>query len=267
MSRHRHTVNVRADGLQAVLGPLARDRRVLSAVLVDVDSGMVLDACSQRWGRAELEELGAGHAELVRAAGGGVGDADRCCELVLSRGDGWHHVVRTVPDPHGDRLALGVVVAGRWWAVWRARRRLRTVSAPALTAGPTVSRRPGAGGWSPPVAASPRSVVRAPARSAPARSSGVGGWAAVRPGGAVSGDPALSALGPAVPRVGARAAAALSAVGRDERRPAAPVLRAVPRPAAPPRMPSAMFPRADRPAAPLSALAPGPRRDRPPADA
>jgi hypothetical protein len=266
MSRHRHTVNVRADGLQGVLGPLLRDPRVLSAVLVDVDSGMVLDACSARWGRAELEELGAGHAELVRAAGGGAGEADRHCELVLSRGDGWHHVVRTVPDPHGDRLALGVVVAGRWWALWRARRRLRTVSASALTAGPTISRRPGVGGWSPPVESSPRSAMRAPARSAPTLSPDVGGRAAVPSAGAVPGDPALFLLGGAAPPIGARALAALPSLGQDARHPAAPVLRAVPLSAAPPGAPSAMHPRAYRPGAPLSALAPGPRREPPATD-
>ena len=43
--RHRHAINVRADGLATVLAPLLTDTRVRAAALVDVDSGMVLDTC------------------------------------------------------------------------------------------------------------------------------------------------------------------------------------------------------------------------------
>ena len=39
-------VNVRADGIAVVLGPLLRDERIIAAALVDVESGMVLDAWS-----------------------------------------------------------------------------------------------------------------------------------------------------------------------------------------------------------------------------
>src|SRR4051795_12445190 len=73
VGRHRHAVTVRADGLGVVLGPLLNDPRVVLAALVDVDSGMVLDACTpdrpgaQYWG-ADLEMAGAGHAELARVA-------------------------------------------------------------------------------------------------------------------------------------------------------------------------------------------------------
>jgi hypothetical protein len=257
VARHRHTVNVRADGLQAVLGPLLRDRRVVTAVLVDVGSGMVLDAWSSHLGRAELEVLGAGHAELVRTARGGpvpVPDLPGC-EVVVSHGDGWHHVVRTVPDPHGDDLALAVVVAGGRRVLERARRRLRVVSTPALTAGPTMSRRPGApappgpvpvpsgrdagpvgpAGGRPP--APPRPVGPDPAVSGPSR--------------AGREDPALFSLGGAFRQDAARVAD----VGGDvlPLRPS-PVLRAVP---------PAAESHPDRPRAPLSALAPGPRRGHP----
>lgn len=44
MARHRRPVNVRDDGLLAVLGPLVTVGGVERAVLLDVDSGMVLDA-------------------------------------------------------------------------------------------------------------------------------------------------------------------------------------------------------------------------------
>ena len=43
MGRHRHVVNVRADGLTAVLEPFLRQRQVQAATLIDLSSGMVLD--------------------------------------------------------------------------------------------------------------------------------------------------------------------------------------------------------------------------------
>ncbi|GAA3235707.1 hypothetical protein GCM10017691_33300 [Pseudonocardia petroleophila] len=301
MSRHRHTVNVRADGLRAVLGPLLRDRRVVTAVLVDVDSGMVLDAWSSHLGRTELELLGAGHAELVRTARGGARGPDQGCEVVVSHGDDWHHVVRTVPDPHGDHLALAVVVAGRRRVLERARRRLRVVSTPALTAGPTMSRRPDAlrrpdpeavpevapdarGGGAPMSVASgsaragsgaagPAAVggVRRPDPDGPGpdgrgqHGSGQDGSGPVRPGsgGRTREDAALLSLGGAFRPEGPRAALDL---GGDVLPPRAPVLRAVPPTATAPAPPGPV-PRSDRrpdrPRAPISALAPGPRRQHP----
>ncbi|WP_205346888.1 hypothetical protein [Pseudonocardia broussonetiae] len=300
MARHRHIVNVRTDGLRAVLGPLLRDRRVRSAVLVDVDSGMLLDGCSADLERPDLEVLAAGHADLVRAALGGADGSGPGCELVLTHGDGRHHVLRTVPDPHGDRLALAVVVSGGRLAVERARRRLGVVSAPALTAGPSVTRRPDAAGWSMPVgpAPVPPPVPVAPVPR-PAWAQPVDGRRA--DGGRVDvvrADAALLSLG-GFPRDGARPAPEPAAL-----RPGPPVLRAVPPPApgalfvsavpsAPARPPVPPAPRAplgppsppprpapmprpspasvvsavgagpDRPPAPLSALAPGPRREEP----
>ncbi|GAA2568224.1 hypothetical protein GCM10010210_49830 [Pseudonocardia hydrocarbonoxydans] len=272
MSRHRHTVNVRADGLQAVLGPLLRDRRVVTAVLVDVDSGMVLDAWSSHLGGAELESLGARHAELVRVAADDPqagGEAPGACEVVVSQGGRWHQVVRTVPDPHGDRLALAVAVTGGRWVLERVRRRLRVVSAAALTAGPTVSRRPGDGGWlapgsvPPPAAPAvppPAEVARVPWSVGPPRAdANAPGGAPRRAEPAPRGDAALLSLGGAPRRDGTRAAAALESLG-PAAPPGPPVLRAVPRPGAP------QGAWVDRPRAPISALAPGPRRDPPPRD-
>ena len=72
MGRHRHVVNVRADGIAVVLGPLLGDVRITAAALVDVDSGMVLDAWSADGpdgpGGPDLELIGAQHAEVVRCA-------------------------------------------------------------------------------------------------------------------------------------------------------------------------------------------------------
>ncbi len=156
VGRHRHVVNIRADGIAVVLGPLLRDVRIVAAALVDVDSGMVLDA----WSAAatemstDLELIGAQHAEIVRTAlallrswpaGGG---APGTCEVVLGADDGARHLLRTVPDPLGDRLVLAVVVNGSQRVLDRVRKRLEAVSVDALTAGPSMTRRPLGGGWS-----------------------------------------------------------------------------------------------------------------------
>ena len=157
MGRHRHLVNVRADGIAVVLGPLLRDVRIVAAALVDVDSGMVLDAWSAAdaaTGPPDLELIGAQHAEIVRCAlhllrtWPDAGGATGSCEVVLGADGGVRHLLRTVPDPLGDRLALAVVVDGPQRVLDRVRKRLETVSVDALTAGPSMTRRPSGGGWS-----------------------------------------------------------------------------------------------------------------------
>lgn len=158
MGRHRHAVAVRTDGLAAVLGPLVSDPRVRSAALLDVDSGMVLDVCGPdtaagRTGRGvpaahdhRDEVRGAAHAELVRIALALAPGAGGVLGLVLEAGPD-RHVLRTVADPHGGRLALSVVVRGPDRAVRRVRKLLEEVSEAALTAGPSTAVRPGAAGW------------------------------------------------------------------------------------------------------------------------
>jgi hypothetical protein len=160
VGRHRHVVNVRADGIAVVLGPLLSDARITAAALVDVDSGMVLDAWSAPGpgtgpAAPDLEMLGAQHAEVVRCALALLAaqplpdDPEaRTCEVVLGADGGPQHLLRTVPDPHGDRLALAVVVDGPRRVLDRVRKRLRSVSVDALTAGPSMTRRPVLGGWS-----------------------------------------------------------------------------------------------------------------------
>ncbi|WP_433788065.1 hypothetical protein ACQPX6_14800 [Actinomycetospora sp. CA-101289] len=134
---------MRSDGLSAVLKPLLDDRRILAATLVDVGSGLILDGYADDPELADLELLGAGHADVVRAADAlGPGR-----ELTVDTGDGRHHLLHAVPDPHGDRLVVAVVVRGSARHVERARRRLRTVEVDALTAGPTLQRRPVNGSW------------------------------------------------------------------------------------------------------------------------
>ncbi len=148
MGRHRHVTCVRSDGLSAVLRPLLDDRRIVAATLVDVDSGLVLDGYSDDADLGDLELLGAGHADTVRTAAvlAGAGTLPPDAEITVGLGDDRFHLLHAVPDPHGDRLVLSVVVRGAR-RVRRARRRLRAVSVAALTAGPTLSRRPVDGVW------------------------------------------------------------------------------------------------------------------------
>ncbi|MDD7918468.1 hypothetical protein [Actinomycetospora callitridis] len=132
-----------------MLRPLLDDRSIVAATLVDVDSGLVLDgyvdAPDEHPSLADLELLGASHADMVRAAAAVAGPA--LAELTVSTDDGHHHVLHAVPDPHGDRLVVAVVVRGAARHVARARRRLRTVSVDALTAGPSLAKRPVDGRW------------------------------------------------------------------------------------------------------------------------
>jgi hypothetical protein len=195
VSRHRHAINVRVDGLAAVLGPMSRDPALLVALLVDVDSGMVLDACAPAARIADLlspgatvdvEELGAGHGELMRLALGAVSAvADRVepslqdCEITVQLGARRYLVLRRVPDLHGDRLALSVLIDGPARSVRRVRRRLGQVSTSALTAGPSVSLRPGHGAWvsgNPKAAGQPGGLAGATSgRGEVSRSGAVGG--------------------------------------------------------------------------------------------
>lgn len=148
MGRHRHLTCVRSDGLSAVLRPLLDDRRIVAATLVDVGSGLILDGYvddpDTHPGFADLELLGAAHADMVRAA---TVLTPSLAELTVTTDDGHHHLLHAVPDPHGERLVVAVVVAGAPRHVARARLRLRTVSVEALTAGPTLARRPVDGSW------------------------------------------------------------------------------------------------------------------------
>lgn len=200
MGRHRHAVAVRTDGLAAVLGPLFFDPRIRSAALLDVDSGMVLDVCGPdtavgRTGRGvpaahdhRDEVRGAAHAELVRIALALAPNAGGRLGLVLEAGPD-RHVLRTVADPHGGRLALSVVVRGPDRAVRRVRKLLEEVSDAALTAGPSTAVRPGSAGW----AATPVPPAPPPAHPTPAPALPP----VVRPDAArVSGPPGFSPPGP-----------------------------------------------------------------------
>ncbi|MEJ2887420.1 hypothetical protein [Actinomycetospora aeridis] len=151
MGRHRHLTCVRSDGLSAVLRPLLDDRRIVAATLVDVDSGLILDGYASDPADpgagpafADLDLLGAAHADMVQAASA---VSPQLTELTVSTDDGHHHVLLAVPDPHGERLVVAVVVHGAPRHVARARLRLQAVSVEALTAGPTLARRPVDGSW------------------------------------------------------------------------------------------------------------------------
>ena len=113
MARHRRPVNVRDDGLPAVLGPLITAGGVELAVLVDVDSGMVLDAWAQG-GEAETsdaEALGARHADVVRALFALAGAPP--AELGLT--------VRTSEDHEQTRVCIRWLTCGNAEGVGRGR--------------------------------------------------------------------------------------------------------------------------------------------------
>ncbi len=200
MGRHRHAVAVRTDGLAAVLGPLFFDPRIRSAALLDVDSGMVLDVCGPdtavgRTGRGvpaahdhRDEVRGAAHAELVRIALALAPNAGGRLGLVLEAGPD-RHVLRTVADPHGGRLALSVVVRGPDRAVRRVRKLLEEVSDAALTAGPSTAVRPGSAGW----AATPATTAPVPDHPGPVPPTTPAGRAGAAP---ASGPPGFGPPGP-----------------------------------------------------------------------
>ncbi len=131
-----------------MLASLLEDRRVVAATLVDLGSGFVLDACSRDPELTDLELLGAGHADLARAAAAVSGTWPAFeATMTVESPDGRVHLLREVPDPHGDRLVLAVVVAGTSRAVARTRQKMAAVAVEALTAGPTLQRRPVDGRW------------------------------------------------------------------------------------------------------------------------
>jgi hypothetical protein len=173
VARHRRPVNVRDDGLPAVLGPLITAGGIELAVLLEVDSGMVLDAWA-KGGEAETpdaEALGARHADVVRALLALSGSPP--AELALTV-DKRHHLVRCVADPAGGRLALAVVVNSTPWVVRRVRRHLRQLPDAGLTTGPwmlswAIGPRPQAQPTAqrPPAAAPPGPSAADPARFTP----------------------------------------------------------------------------------------------------
>lgn len=143
MVRWIHRVR-RDDPPPSRLARLLDDWSVLGAVLVDVDSGMALSSFQGRGGALDLELLGACHADLVRSAVDALGTlhpAGPPSELVLSHDATLHHLMRTVPDPHGGLLVLAVVVTGPARTVARMRRRMRRIEASTLVPRP-VSARP-----------------------------------------------------------------------------------------------------------------------------
>jgi hypothetical protein len=126
-------LTVRDDGILAVIAPIVAACRVEVAVLVDVGSGMALDTWVRGDDQGDQEALGAAQADVVRAL---VALGTPSAEFVLSQHGCRHHVVRSVVDPCGGRLALAVVVGGSARAARRALRRIRELPAGCLTAGP-----------------------------------------------------------------------------------------------------------------------------------
>ena len=141
-----------------MLRPLLDERGIVAATLADVGSGLLLDGWTDTPDLPDVDLLAASHVDMVRAARG-LSDGD-AGEVTVVLG-ACHHLLADVPDPHGDRLVLAVVVHGGRGRVARARRRLREATRSAgLTAGPDLTLRPVEGTWRPP----PVETVEAPSR-------------------------------------------------------------------------------------------------------
>ncbi|NMI01635.1 hypothetical protein HF526_30695, partial [Pseudonocardia sp. K10HN5] len=126
-------------GLEASLGRLVHDSRVIAAALVDYDSGMALQTYAAERSRVDLEYASAGHAELVRTAVDtfrSLLPASPPTEIVVSHRDRLHHLMRPVPDPLGDRLVLTLLVSGPERGLRRIQRRLRAVDLSSLAPRP-----------------------------------------------------------------------------------------------------------------------------------
>jgi predicted regulator of Ras-like GTPase activity (Roadblock/LC7/MglB family) len=146
--RHRAAASVRSDGLLAALAGLRGSDGITAAVLVDIESGLVLDGYTTDPAVPDLELLGAAHADLLGAAAA-LAEPGTEVEVLVGHGEGTHHLLRLVPDPHGDSLGLSVVARGSRRRAARLLERLRAVPIAALTAGPAVHRRPVQGTWTP----------------------------------------------------------------------------------------------------------------------
>jgi len=129
VARHRRPVNVRDDGLTAVLGPLITVGGVERAVLLDVDSGMVLDA----WARGEASSSdsalsGTGSPDHGPASGPGSAQSDETVPDGAMFGAGSAHGLG--PDPGGapsgparsDETVPGGVARPGFGSLWRSLR-------------------------------------------------------------------------------------------------------------------------------------------------
>lgn len=134
--RHRRIVDLRSDRLAAALDPVLGDPSVRAVALVDVASGMLLDGDVARDEyEPDLELLGARHAELVRGRRGAGPES----HILVGSARGTHHVLRLIPDPHGDGLLLGVVARCSRWRLRRIRQLLAAVPDEVVTAGPSAA--------------------------------------------------------------------------------------------------------------------------------
>lgn len=244
MGRFVETVAGERDA-SARLARLLDDWSVVGAALVDVDSGMALATHDGRAGGLDLELVGAAHADLVRGTFdtlAALHPSGPPTELVLSHGDGLHHLVRAVADPFGGRLALVVIVSGPQRTVTRMRRALRRIGADALV---------------------PRPASARPAHSATARPAGAGGprgRSSARPVSAVPGLDRPASGGP-VPPAGPAPARPVPPVGPA---PVRPVGTGRPAPL-PPTLPALVPVRAEEPHRPGAGAPPSTRPDLMPA--
>ncbi|MCE3554773.1 hypothetical protein LWC33_25390 [Pseudonocardia sp. RS11V-5] len=228
--------------LRVAAKEVLRQPSVLACALVDVESGLTLDAETADRARLDTEAVAAAQAEVIRAAQA-LAQVVRGApaEVVVKQGTAVMHLIRLLPDPAGPGLVLAVLVVTPERNLRKVRRVLDRID---------------------PAAFVPRRLRAAPAAAVsevpPAPDEAAGSPAAVSADAVPVGPfPAAVAPGPAAP--GTATAAPGAAAGPAPARPAPAGTTASPpagRPVVPP-VPAWAARSAGAPAAPVS-VAPGP---------
>ncbi|WP_433508024.1 hypothetical protein ACQP04_17130 [Pseudonocardia halophobica] len=195
--------------LRVAAKEVLRQPSVLACALVDVESGLTLDAETADRARLDTEAVAAAQAEVIRAAQA-LAQVVRGApaEVVVRQGSAVLHLIRLLPDPAGPGLVLSVLVLTPERNLRKVRRVLDRVDpatfvprrprATSPVAAPGVTAAPDAASWSPedaPVEAAP-AVPPAPAAAAPGAPAHPG--AAAVGAGAPGGAPARPVAGPAL---------------------------------------------------------------------
>ncbi|WP_344740856.1 hypothetical protein, partial [Pseudonocardia halophobica] len=179
--------------LRVAAKEVLRQPSVLACALVDVESGLTLDAETADRARLDTEAVAAAQAEVIRAAQA-LAQVVRGApaEVVVRQGSAVLHLIRLLPDPAGPGLVLSVLVLTPERNLRKVRRVLDRVDpatfvprrprATSSVAAPEVTAAPDAASWSPEVA--PVQAAPAPAPAGPPAPASAAPGAPAPPGAA-----------------------------------------------------------------------------------
>ncbi|MEU7819153.1 hypothetical protein, partial [Pseudonocardia sp. NPDC049154] len=195
--------------LRVAAKEVLRQPSVLACALVDVESGLTLDAETADRARLDTEAVAAAQAEVIRAAQA-LAQVVRGApaEVVVKQGSAVLHLIRLLPDPVGPGLVLSVLVLTPERNLRKVRRVLDRVDPAAF-----VPRRPRAAS---PVATSEVTAVPDTATWSPDNAPVAAGSAP-----APAGPPAPAPAAPGAPAQPGAAAAGVGAPGGAPVRPVA----------------------------------------------